>query len=1137
MFNKVKKCFSSLLCLTLFTLSFSGCGGGIPGFGVGTIREQFIIDVLSQYRELAGIINTKVAEYLSNNLQNTNNEQGLYKKVVLLSEISAETNVFIRIVENYVNLLEENKIKFSESESRLIEQIKDVVKISEKFSEESIALFKDLKVYKNDVIKGIEEKAEIYIVAIDTAYEELEKAAKKYDKNSSKQDDTKNINNICVNMADEEYSALLDNVTRLRDKYVSNLTNLFVLKNNNKISNVDEFNFDAAVASARLYKVSNSLNIYMDNILKYFIVEETHKEGINKVEDLLLRTKEYASEQIKRYDSKYTSAEQDTIKSNAKSLANRMYSKEKEVKGLLRETIKDAYMSTSVKDDTADTYPGSVGDDMEILKEQVVEIDLTAVDYSYTKMPVGDTVNTIESTGFYARPGDTIVIEAPENVSGVDVQIGAHTDWITSTNPEDWKRQTDITVRKTLKPGINKVSCPFGGIIYLVKTVERTGGKLTVKISGAVKAMQFKLGENTVEEWKENIEEYSVPWGELVGNRVIITVPANELKKLENPEEILNVWDKIVEDVEELASLSKDALLPHKSVEKHHRYIGDIQISAGAMHAGYPIMFLLNGYVQRALDVDQMKTNGWGFYHELGHNYQQYPWKWPQMVEVTNNLYCMYILEKNGAPSRLDEKDSKGQSEHDRALIYVNTPNPNKDYNDDKQLAHFTRLVMPMQLRYAYGWEFYKTLMTVSREENTDNVHWQAPGDPMARRVDYLVLTASEITGNNLLEFFDRWGVKYLEETANKVNAMNLPKPEFEIWNLTAPMESMKELILFWESFEDKTSGDKLEKWTISEDSTGEVCYSDYGSDLWYSKDQYAAVYNLGLDNTGIVNVEYDFIPLDTNIDAVMAHVDSSTKVSDYSQMATIVRATKGVFDARNGGTFSKINTVKWYPFEQYHIRISIDLNSKKYNAYITGKDNIEVIIAENYAFRTGAPVPDDIGKLILQDRFDEGYVIKNYRINGKEVSAPSQLALKLQGNSVTEEVYAKRNFSSQESAMSVEFSFMVENLQGVRNFQLQSDTRVAVKMKYENGKLFNDSLEKTEFPDINPYKWYNVKLIVDVSSNKYNLYLDGILVMENISFISPVNEINALQFSTSGEAVNKLYIDNVIVKSMQIVD
>lgn len=36
----------------------------------------------------------------------------------------------------------------------------------------------------------------------------------------------------------------------------------------------------------------------------------------------------------------------------------------------------------------------------------------------------------------------------------------------------------------------------------------------------------------------------------------------------------------------------------------------------------------------------------WGFYHELGHNHQDYKWTIDQMGEVTCNIYSLYLTHK-----------------------------------------------------------------------------------------------------------------------------------------------------------------------------------------------------------------------------------------------------------------------------------------------------------------------------------------------------------------------------------------------------------------------------------------------------------------------------------------------------------
>ena len=51
---------------------------------------------------------------------------------------------------------------------------------------------------------------------------------------------------------------------------------------------------------------------------------------------------------------------------------------------------------------------------------------------------------------------------------------------------------------------------------------------------------------------------------------------------------------------------------------------------------------------------------------------------------------------------------------------------------------------------------------------------------------------------------------------------------------------------------------------------------------------------------------------------------------------------------------------------EKYHIRVSIDLEAKKYSVFVSAPNQEEIQIANNFAFRSTAKAIDNIGKIYL---------------------------------------------------------------------------------------------------------------------------------------------------------------------------
>ena len=282
------------------------------------------------------------------------------------------------------------------------------------------------------------------------------------------------------------------------------------------------------------------------------------------------------------------------------------------------------------------------------------------------------------------------------------------------------------------------------------------------------------LNKTKTSDWKK-IKNYPGNFAELEGEKVILTVPKSAIENLQDPRELLLEWDKMVTMEQELFGLKGNSGI-NKIHKTKWRYVADIQISWGYMYAGYPIMLYAPESIEAMVNVEKFKSEGWGFWHELGHNYQMKPFDPPSLVEVSNNLYSLYVQEKHGMPTRLlEDNDYTGNSSFADALVYVNSESPNKNFLDDTQTTYWTRLVMMWQLKEAFGWELYKKVFTEYRKMNETDY-------PQGEQevLDKFVSLSSKISGYNLCEFYDKWAVPFSDFTRKDLK--KLPVPKEKIW-------------------------------------------------------------------------------------------------------------------------------------------------------------------------------------------------------------------------------------------------------------------------------------------------------------------------------------------------------------------
>ena len=164
----------------------------------------------------------------------------------------------------------------------------------------------------------------------------------------------------------------------------------------------------------------------------------------------------------------------------------------------------------------------------------------------------------------------------------------------------------------------------------------------------------------------------------------------------------------------------------------------------------------------------------------------------------------------------------------------------------------------------------------------------------------------------------------------------------------------------------------------------------------------------IGPSTKDLVNVEFDMVtglsPSQTN--AIVGIGSSDSSYTGYSQVPIIIRMYKdGKIGAYNGNGYVQSN-VEFEKNKKYHLRVSINLEEKTYDVYVTPPQQEEIQIATNYAFRSTAKVPEDIGKIYLfnNDQQAGKYWLEDIYLEAKETDKVAlKIALDL-ANAITDE-------------------------------------------------------------------------------------------------------------------------------------
>ncbi len=374
------------------------------------------------------------------------------------------------------------------------------------------------------------------------------------------------------------------------------------------------------------------------------------------------------------------------------------------------------------------------------------------------RVSVDTRVSEWHGTGLYAAPGTVVTVTLPPEAAakGLGVRIGAHTDELWGLG--EWDRFPAISRRWPLARTETRVASPFGGTVFIdVPGSDVSGdaklGSISVTIAGAVPAPRFVRGETSAAEWQRQLAEPGGPWVELEGRKVILSLPRTAVKDLKDPEPLMAFWDETFEAARELYA-APPRLRPE-------RYAADRQISAGYMHSGYPIMTGLD-VANTFADVVKLRGKGatWGFFHELGHNFQEGAWTFDGTGEVTNNLFSLYGSEKlNGitpAEYGVAHPAMAPEARKKRLDAYLAKGARFEDWKSEPFLA----LTMYAQVREAFGWEPFTRVFGEYRRENL------RPQGETAQHDVWMVHLARAV-GRDLGPFFQAWGVP-TSETARK---------------------------------------------------------------------------------------------------------------------------------------------------------------------------------------------------------------------------------------------------------------------------------------------------------------------------------------------------------------------------------
>jgi len=374
-------------------------------------------------------------------------------------------------------------------------------------------------------------------------------------------------------------------------------------------------------------------------------------------------------------------------------------------------------------------------------------------------VPIDPKIPAWHSTGLYADPGEPITVTIPGEVAGqgLQVRIGAHTD--TLYHLPKWERAPDISRILPLREAVTTLASAFGGLIYIDLPKDLRAAPFDLTIAGAVAAPRFVLGQDSDETWNRDLKKLPAPWAEFECGHVVLCCPAEAARQVSNPVELMTYWQTVVAAQDDLSSQAAGRRNPE-------RIVCDVQISAGYMHSGYPIMVPVSAAAEMVTYVPGTSAPGWGFYHELGHNHQRPAWTPEGTTEVTCNLFSLYIfhhcLDKADPTVGHTAMSQEAREKNIKKHLAIRAP------FDAWKRDPFLALISYWQLVDAFGWDKLKEVLA-----SYENPAFGPTPKTEAEKRDQWMVRYAKIVKKDLGPFYDRWGIPVSEGAKQEISSLD----------------------------------------------------------------------------------------------------------------------------------------------------------------------------------------------------------------------------------------------------------------------------------------------------------------------------------------------------------------------------
>ncbi len=354
----------------------------------------------------------------------------------------------------------------------------------------------------------------------------------------------------------------------------------------------------------------------------------------------------------------------------------------------------------------------------------------------------------------------TVTVEIPDGTSAPGLLMGTY-------SRNDWNYTPAEFGLSTAGPRTLTNPTAESQLLYVRYNGYDEEKEAVITVEGGRKVPFFVLGESDNAAFVSQLRDFDKYVDvQLMSRRGMVVLGRSIALKYihQDWEQLMETLDGIIETEEFISGLDGSSSI-HSPTKNRYLLTQTRDTRYWMAATNYRTFYNAVDAIDFVADRQKLFSDGWGPWHEIGHQHQLSAITWNETVEVTVNIYSLAVERAFGHTSRL-----KRENRWPAIMNYLALPEAEKDYNDPS-LGPFLRLGLYQQLWLAYGDEFFIQLHQAIREEQPDI-------QLKEEKMGYLMRKASVVSGHDLSNFFRRWGFRVGESYYAELAALGLPQPD-----------------------------------------------------------------------------------------------------------------------------------------------------------------------------------------------------------------------------------------------------------------------------------------------------------------------------------------------------------------------